>query len=217
LGLGSNVSREAIERAYQSAKELVSRDRILPRVREKFRSELTLIESRLVEAYLTLTQARPGDAARSEPAAGGREPQAADDLLVRVELDKTKTKRVIEENAKVADQYHAKAKKFLREGDYYNAIQYGKLAISYAPEDARFYFLLGECQAKNPDARWQRMAEQNYLKAAELDQWNPEYRVSLGRFYKHRGLKLRARKQFEEALVLSPTHEGAQKELEALA
>ena len=61
------------------------------------------------------------------------------------------------------------------------------------------------------------MAEQNYLKAAELDQWNPEYRVSLGRFYKRRGLKLRARKQFEEALELSPTHEGAQKELDALA
>src|SRR5262249_27445959 len=59
LGLPSqNVSREQIERAYQDAKDLVSRDRILPRIREKLRSELTLIESRLVEAYLTLTQAR---------------------------------------------------------------------------------------------------------------------------------------------------------------
>jgi tetratricopeptide (TPR) repeat protein len=217
LGLSGNVSRETIERAYQEAKERVSRDRILPRLRERLRSELTLIESRLVEAYLTLTQARSGDSSRNDPPQGVREPQAADDMLMRVELDKTRTKVAAEENAKLADQYYTKARKFLRDGDYYNAIQYGKLAISYAPEDARFYFLLGECQVKNPDARWQRMAEQNYLKAAELDQWNPEYRVSLGRFYKRRGLKLRAKKQFEEALELSPTHESAQKELDALA
>jgi hypothetical protein len=215
LGLGANSSREAIERAYHDAKGHVSRDRILPRIREKLRSELGLIESRLVEAYLTLTQAR-SEAPRSD-AGTQRESHAVDDMLVRVEMDKTQTKMAIEENAKLADQYFAKAKKYLREGDYFNAIQYGKLAISYSPEDARFYFLLGDCQVKNPDARWQRMAEQNYLKAAELDQWNPEYRVSLGRFYKRRGLKLRARKQFEEALELSPTHEGAQKELDALA
>ena len=86
-----------------------------------------------------------------------------DDLLVRVEMDKTKTQVAIEENAKLADAYFAKAKKFMREGDYFNAIQYGKLAISYSPEDARFYFLLAECQVKNPEARWQRMAEQNYI------------------------------------------------------
>jgi len=217
LGLESNASRETIERAYQFAKEQVGRDRILPRIREKLRSELALIESRLVEAYLTLTQARAGDAGRAELTVGGREPQYADDMLVRVEMDKTKTKMAIEENIRLADQYYAKAKRFLREGDYYNAIQYGKLAISYSADEARFYFLLGECQMKNPDARWQRMAEQNFLKATELDQWNPDYRIALGRFYKRRGLKLRARKQFEEALVLSPSHEGAQKELEALA
>ena len=105
----------------------------------------------------------------------------------------------------------------MREGDYFNAIQYGKLAMSYAPEDARYYFLLAECQVKNPEARWQRLAEQNYVEAARLDQWNAEYRVSLGRFYKRRGLKLRAKKQFKEALVLAPTHEGARKELDSLS
>jgi Flp pilus assembly protein TadD len=140
-----------------------------------------------------------------------------DDFLVRVEMDKTKTKVAIEENAKLADNYFAQAKKFMREGDPYNAIQYGKLAISYSPEDARFYFLLAECQVKNPDARWQRMAEQNFVEAARLDQWNAEYRVALGRFYKRRGLKLRAKKQFEEALTLVPTHEIAMKELDSVS
>jgi len=217
LGLPTSPSREAVERAYAEAKESFSRDRLLPRVRERLRAELAVVESRLVEAYLTLTQARSGDlGARVEEGQPPSQPQGADDMLVRVEMDKTKTKMAIEENAKLADAYFSKARKFMREADYYNAIQYGKLAISYS-EDARFYFLLGECQVKNPEARWQRMAEQNYLKAAELDQWNAEYRVSLGRFYKRRGLKLRAKKQFEEALLIVPTHEGAMKELETLA
>jgi tetratricopeptide (TPR) repeat protein len=218
LGLPSNPPREAIERAYDEAKERFSRDRMLPRIREKLRAELAVIESRLVEAYLTLSQARGGDlGARVEEAqAGNAVPQGVDDLLVRVEMDKTKTKVAIEENAKLAEAYYAKARKYQREGDYYNAIQYGKLAISYAPDDARFYFLLGECQVKNPEARWQRMAEQNYVKATQIDQWNAEYRVSLGRFYKKRGLKLRAKKQFEEALLIVPTHEAATRELEAL-
>jgi Flp pilus assembly protein TadD len=132
-------------------------------------------------------------------------------------MDKTKTKVAIEENAKLAESYFNQAKKFQREGDPYNAIQYGKLAISYAPNDARFYFLLAECQAKNPDARWQRMAEQNYGEASRLDQWNAEYRIALGRFYKRRGLKMRARKQFEEALKLAPTHETALKELDSVS
>jgi len=218
LGLRPNAPRDTIERAYEEAKDRFSRDRILPRIRERLRAELAVIESRFVEAYLTLAQARAGDhMSRTDDGQPLKESHGMDDFLVRVEMDKTKAKVAIEESAKLADGYFAQAKKFMREGDYFNAIQYGKLAMSYAPEDARYYFLLAECQVKNPEARWQRQAEQNYLEAARLDQWNAEYRVSLGRFYKRRGLKLRAKKQFEEALVLVPTHEAARKELDALS
>jgi tetratricopeptide (TPR) repeat protein len=215
LGLPSNPTRDAVERAYEEAKERFSRDRILPRLRDRLRAELAVVESRLVEAYLTLTQARSAELSRRDERGSGESPEVMGDMLVRVEMDKTKTKMAIEENAKLADSYFAKARKFMREADYFNAIQYGKLAISYS-EDARFYFLLGECQVRNPEARWQRMAEQSYLKATQLDQWNAEYRVALGRFYKKRGLKLRAKKQFEEALTVVPTHEAALQELASL-
>jgi hypothetical protein len=217
LGLSQNPSRDAVERAYEEAKERFSRERLIPRVRERLRSEVTLIEGRLIESYLTLTQVRGSDMPRTDDAGGqGKEPTTQNDLLVRVEMDKTRSKLAMEENSKVADQYYLKARRFVREGDYYNAIQYAKLAISYAPEDARFYFLLGECQAKNPEARWQRMAEQSFQKAAELDPWNADYRVGLGRFYKRRGLKLRAKRQFEEALTVVPDHSGALEELKSL-
>ncbi len=216
LGVTPTATREDIETAYRETKERFARDRVLPHVKEKLRAELAVIDSRLVEAYLTLSQARSADpVARQEDSPAG-DAIGLDDLFVRVEMDKTHTRRVIEKNEKVADSYYTKARKFVREGDYHNAIQYAKLAISFAPEDARFYFLMAECQIRNPDARWQRMAEQNYLKATEFDPWNADYMVSLGRLYKRRGLKLRARKQFEQALQTVPSHEAAMQELEKL-
>jgi tetratricopeptide (TPR) repeat protein len=217
LGVTTSASRDAIERAYEEAKALFSRERILPRVREKFRSELAVIESRLIEAYLTLTQAERRQAVQADTAEDATELDVeASDLLVRVEMDKSKSKLALEEAGKVADAYFAKARKAVREGDYHSAIQYGKLAISYNDGDARYYYVLAECQVRNPDAKWQRMAEQNYSKATELDPWNADYWISLGRFYKKRGLSIRARKQFEEALKLVPAHTVATKELESL-
>ena len=217
LGVTPNGSREAIEQAYEEAKGLFSRDRLLDRVRDRFRSELAVIESRLIEAYLRLTQADTAAAASKSSARRiSGQGVSADDFLVRVEMDKTRSKVAAEESKKVADSYFSKASKAQRDGDLHNAIQYCKLAVSYNPDDARLYFLLAECQVRNPGARWQHNAEQNFTKATELDPWNPTYWVSLGRFYKKRGLKLRARKQFEEALKLAPEHPEATNELAGL-
>ena len=210
LGVTPDATREEIERGYELAKAAISRDRILTEVREQLRSELSVMESRLVEAYLTLTQSDPRRSREEKVDPRG------EDLLMRVEADKTDVAKQHDEARKIAEQYYLKGRKFMKEGDFYNAIQYGKLAISYFQEDARFYFLLADCQMRNPDGRWQRMAEKNYLKATELDPWNPEYWLNLGRFYKHRGLRIRARKQFEEVLKIAPTHEQASQELRAL-
>jgi tetratricopeptide (TPR) repeat protein len=217
LGVTHAASRNAVEKAYAEAKVLFARDRVLPRVRERFKTELGVIESRLVEAYLQLTRAKAAEPAAREAPRGPAQDIHADDLLMRPELDKTRSRTEAEETAKVAELYYGKARKAMLSGDYHNAIQYGKLAISYSSQDARLYALLADCQARNPEARWQRMAEQNYTKATQLDPWNAEYWVNLGRFYKRRGLSLRARRQFEEALKIVPEHEEATKELETLS
>jgi len=218
LGVTAAASREAIERAYEEAKALFSRERIVPRVRERFRSELAVIESRLIESYLKLTQPERQDS-RQRQAADDAQPSgdvAVQDLLVRVEMDKPRAKLALEESGRLAENYYAQARRAMREGDYHSAIQYGKLAISYNDADARYFYLLADCQVRNPEARWQRQAEQNYSRATELDPWNADYWISLGRFYKKRGLKLRARKQFEEALKIAPKHKVATEELESL-
>jgi len=216
LGVTPSTGRDAIEQAYEEAKGLFSRDRLLPSVRDQFRSELAVIESRLIEAYLRLTQAETFDAVKQASLNLPEETAGPDSLLMRVEMDKTKSKVALEESQKVAGSYYTKALRAQREGDFHNAIQYGKLATSYDPDDAKLFFLLAECQARNPGPRWQHQAEQNFNKATELDPWNAGYWVSLGRFYSKRGLKLRARKQFEEALKLVPEHPEAESELEAL-
>ena len=216
LGVTPSATRQAVEQAYEEAKALFSRDRLLPSIRDQFRSELAVIESRLIEAYLRLTQAEAKDAVASAPPAAASQDVGVDDLLVRVEMDKTRSKVAIEESKKVASGYLAKATKAQRDGDFHNAIQYAKLAISYDPKDARLFFLLAECQVRNPGPRWQHQAEQNFTKATELDPWNAVYWIQLGKFYKKRGLKLRARRQFEEALKLVPEHPEATEELASL-
>jgi len=217
LGVTPSASRTAIERAYSEAKSLFARDRLLPRIRERFRTELSVIESRLVEAYLQLTKPDPSAARRaSAPEAAAGQHIRGDDLLMRPELDKTRSQSEADEASRIGELYYSKARKAMLSGDFHNAIQYGKLAISYSAEDARIYFMLAECQVRNPEARWQRMAEQNYTKATQLDPWNADYWMSLGRFYKGRGLGLRARRQFEEALKLVPEHEEATQELATL-
>ncbi len=213
LSVAPGASATAIERAYEAMKEPLGKDRLLPEVRERFRNEIALIESRLIEAYLTLTQPethRPQVVTTKEPDI------EVDDLLVRVEMDKAKSKLAQEQASKVADAYYSKARRAMRDGDFHNAVQYGKLAISYNQTDARYYSMLADCLARNPDARWQRLAEDNYTRATQLDPWNAEYWMGLGRFYKKRGLFIRARKQFEEALKLVPQSDEVVRELDSL-
>jgi tetratricopeptide (TPR) repeat protein len=215
LGVEPGASHAETQRAYEHKKVEFSRERLLPRVRDKFRAELSVIESRVIEAFLTLTRPKAADA-QGEPAVK-RDDRELRDLNVHVHMDRAKAKVEIEKENEVADDYFSKARKAVREGDYHNAIQYGKLAISHNSSDARYYSLLADCQVRNPEARWQRLAEGNYSKATELDPWNAEYWMSLGRLYKTRGLNLRAKRQFEEALKLMPNNEEILEELSSVS
>lgn len=201
LAVPPGAGRRDIERAYEFMKSQFARDRLTPELRNSMRSQIAVIESRLVEAFLTLTQPK-----RIRPSASGRAAKAGGeqirDMAVRVELDRAQSKIQAEESNRVADSYFAKARLAAKEGDFHNAIQYGKLAISHNASDARYYALLADCQVRNPESRWQRMAEENYRRATQLDPWNPEYWLCLGRLYRRAGMSTRARRNFDEALKL---------------
>jgi tetratricopeptide (TPR) repeat protein len=61
-----------------------------------------------------------------------------------------------------------------------------------------------------------KKAEQDFLKAIQLEPWNPEGYFGLGVLYKTEGLQTRAIKQFEKALEVEPDHDKAREALEDL-
>ena len=132
---------------------------------------------------------------------------------MRRELVKTEVAATVDEHDRLAEQYYLAAKKYFSQGDFHNCVQYCTLAVRQNAQTARYHMLLGEAQSRNPDHRWQKMAERSFLQAAELDPWSADYLVVLGQFYKRQGLKARARRQFERAIELQPGHPKALEEL----
>jgi len=197
LNVPTGAVRRDVERAYEFMKSQFARDRLTLEVRNSMRSQIAVIESRMVEAFLTLTQPSRGKRTSVTPAT---EPGSG--MAMRVEMDRPQSKIQAEETNRIADAYFSKAKSAAREGDFHNSIQYGKLAISHNASDSRYYALLADCQVRNPESRWQRMAEENYRRATQLDPWNPEYWLCLARLYKRAGMATRARRNFDEALKL---------------
>ncbi len=77
------------------------------------------------------------------------------------------------------------------------------------------YLLLGMIQTGFPELR--RKAEQNLLKAAELESWNAEPYAALGLLFYHERLNKRAEGYFRKALELDSSHEVAAKKLAEIA
>ena len=97
---------------------------------------------------------------------------------------------------------------------YEEAEQAYREAIKLDPEKGSYYFLLGQCEAKNPDKI--RDAEKNLLKAFELENWNAEPLAALGLLFYSARLKNKAESYFRRALELEPKHVLARKKLEEI-
>ncbi len=208
LGVPPGADLPAARAAFDHARGLFRRERFSDRIRERHKKDLAFIESKLTEAFLRLEVERlerSGQAAGA-PLLAGIDP---DELIVRREMVKTEAQAAQEETTKLAERYFQKAREYFVEKDFHNCIQYCRLAIKYNGEIAPVHALMAEALARNPNTRWQRMAEESWQRACELDPWNADYCTSLGMFYKSRGMDLRARRQFEKALEILPSHAGA--------
>jgi len=104
-----------------------------------------------------------------------------------------------------------KAKTFYNKGKYEEARFLLKEAVKLNKDKANYYLLLALAESKIPS--YVKNAEQNFLKAAELEPWSAESYIGLGLMYKKEGLKFKASKQFRKALDIEPKHQIALKEL----
>jgi hypothetical protein len=216
MGLTPDMPQDQVKKAFTSMKNDFKRDRFSERVAASCRKELTFKEKKLTEAFLRLEVGRLEEAARPRTVETGAKEINPDQMQMRREMIKSETQETMEQNARLAEKYVQKAREYFNEKDFHNCIQFCRLAVSFGGETGPVMMLMGEALVKNPNTKWQRMAEDCYVKACELDPWNAEYRVSLGLFYQRHGFDHRARRQFEKALEILPGHQIARDAMERL-
>ena len=124
------------------------------------------------------------------------------------ELQKRLTQRVI------AEQNFQKARDLSVSGDYYGAIVLLRQAVEFAPDHAECWYLLGQCQERNP--KWRREAAESYQKALSLDPNNVDALISLGDLYKSEGLASRAQSCYEDVLKINKDNQEAKNRLAEL-
>lgn len=217
LGVPPDAATKLLRTAYADRLATFRRERFAETIREAYKKELDHIEARITEAFFSMELAaleREQRATRSGP--GVQTVVSEGDLNRRKEFYKTEAQEVQEQNTKLAEKYFVKAREYSREGDFYNCIQFCRLAIKFNSESALPYQLMAEALARNPDRRWQRQAEEAYARATELEPFNAELFVALGNFYRDQGLDSRARKMYEKALEILPSHVVAAKALKGL-
>ena len=124
------------------------------------------------------------------------------------ELQKRLTQRVI------AEQNFTKARDLSVAGDYYGAIVLLRQAVEFAPDHAQAWYLLGQCQERNP--KWRREATESYQRALSIDPNNVDALISLGDLYRLEGLASRAQSCYEDVLKITPENQQAKSRLQQM-
>jgi len=113
--------------------------------------------------------------------------------------------------AQEADIKFRKGKTLYEEGKYEDALILLEEAVRIMKDKGSYFLLLALTESKIPSLY--KKAEQDFIRAVNLEPWNPETYVGLGLLYKKVGLKVKANRHFEKALSFDPEHEVALREL----
>jgi tetratricopeptide (TPR) repeat protein len=104
----------------------------------------------------------------------------------------------------IAEQNFTKARELAVAGDYYGAIVLLKQSVSYEPDYADAWYLLGTCQERNP--KWRRDAAESFSRVLAINPNHIDALISLGDLYKVEGLTSRAQTCYEDVLKIVPDH-----------
>jgi len=113
-----------------------------------------------------------------------------------------------------ADIKFRQGKTLFNQGRYEDAIIFLEEAVRLRPNKSDYFLLLAMAESKLPLFR--KKAEEDFLKAIDLEPWNAEAYIGLGLFYKQEGLPAKASRQFRRAVDIDPEHKVALKELNLL-
>jgi tetratricopeptide (TPR) repeat protein len=195
LGLAKDASEEDIKKAYFLLARKFHPDRFPRSLPPQHRALVEEVFDGITKAYRTLTsQETRKDYDLKAPVA--RAGESGRDFI------------------KKADHKFRQAKTLYNQGRYEDGIILLEEVIRLNKTKGDYFLLLALCEAKIPSMR--KKAESDFLKAIELEPWNPECYVGLGILYRQEGMTLKATKLFHKALEYDDGHEIALRELGAL-
>jgi len=192
LDVPKTASDEDIKKAYFQLARRFHPDRFDRGVAAQFKAQIHEVFDGITNAYRVLSNrdSRRAYDAKSGPVAAQEDAQ---DILRK------------------ADTKFRQGKTLHGQARYDEAVAYLEEAVRIRRDKADYYLLLAMCEARLP--AYVRKAEQDFLKAIELEPWNPEGYVGLGLLYKAEGLQTKALKQFEKAVSVDPDHATAREAL----
>jgi curved DNA-binding protein CbpA len=192
LGVGRAAEEDEIKKAYFKLARRYHPDHFGRQVDPEVRDKIDAVFDAVTKAYRTLTS-RDKRAMYSSKQAG---PAPSDD----------------KDRGRNAEIRFRQGKTLFSQGRYEEALALLEEAVRLKDDKGDYYLLLAMAESKIPSLS--KKAERNFLRAIEIEAWNPEAYVGLGYLYKREGLALRSRKQFEKALELDPDHKAARQGLD---
>jgi len=195
LGLSRTADETEIKKAYFRLARLYHPDLFGRNLDPGMRSQIEELFDQITKAYRALSTRSSNDVA---PAAAA----------VKVE-DEGK------DFGKSADTRFRQGKTLYSQARYEEAVQYLEEAVRLKEDKGDYFLLLAMAESK---IRGQsKKAERDFLRAIELEPWNPEAVIGLGLLYKREGMMTRAKRQFERAIEIDAQHPTARQELENMA
>ncbi len=194
LEVPRTAGEDEIKKAYFHLARRFHPDRFDRSLPANFRVQIEDVFDKITKAYRTLTS-RDGRREYDGRLASGSEDKPKDTLAK-------------------ADTKFRQAKTLYNQGRYEDAMVVLEDVIRLNKSKGDYYLLLAMAETKLTE--YQKKAEEHFLKAIELEPWNPEGFAGLGVLYRTVGLNTKATRRFQKALELDDEHEVAVRELAAL-
>lgn len=198
LGVGRSATSQEIKKAYFRLAKAYHPDRHFDPSMADLKDKLDTLFDRIHKAYDVLSS----DAKRSEydrsvhvepskqapqAAAGEYEEKHAEDYV----------ENYAEKAARAAEQFNNGVKEF-KIGNYWGAVEAFTWATRLDPLKAHYFFYQGICLTNIP--RRKHEAEENLIKAIEIDPTKVEYHLELSNLYLKAGMKSKALAVLNNAL-----------------
>ncbi len=196
LEVSVDVSFDEIKKAYLQKVKKYHPDKHSSLPDDTLKEHLTKLLSLLNYAYNTLKNEK----SRAE----------YDESIFKIK----KSKKLQDPNLIIAKNHFRKGVDDFSKGNFWGASESFRIAVRTQPREAVYWAHLSLALSKIPKKL--KEAEEAMLEAISLEPYNSDYHMHLGLIFLNAGMKLRAIREFENALKFNPENKKAKIELDKL-